>query len=201
MFLFLLYTYARVMSFIRRYLFHRPDYKIVRAYLDYVHVPVTQEDLEFDPVFKNEVTYWDDETDTSHSVEITKYAREGTVGDIVIPTSVEKCLVSLSYLYSNRTYTFFTRDMNYMWPPVNPNEGARFIIPIKSASLLDEDLDYVRDVTGKIKKYAGPYNDFFNQDVTPNDMFTFDDYKFLRILNFMNKECVIPCDSFIRLPC
>ena len=199
--MFLLFLYAHVMHFIRRFLFYRPDYKIIKGYLDYVHVPVTQEDLEFDPLFKEEVKYWDDETDTWHSTDITPYAREGTVGDIAIPTSVEKCVVSLTYLYGNRTYRFFTRDMNYKWPPARENTGVRFIVPIKSASLLDEDLEYVHDVTGKIKKYAGPYNDFFNQDVTPNDMFTFDDFKFLRIVNLLNKEYVVPADSFIRPPC
>ena len=197
----LIYIYAHDFNFIKRFLFHRPDYRILRSYLTYVHVPVTQEDSVFDPVFEPEIPYWSEDIDSPSRVDVTLQARDGTVGDIVIPTSVEKCVLSVTYLYGNKTYKFFTRNLNFAWPPVKQKGDARFILPIKSAKLLNEKLEEVHEVTGKIKKYAGPYNDFFNQDVMPSDMFTYDDYKFLKITNLLGKDSVTPVDSFIRLPC
>lgn len=197
---YILFCTVYVVDVVKRYLFWRPDFKILKAEMDYVHVPVIEEDPELDPVFNGEKAYWDDDQEVGSCVDVTSYAREGTVGDIVIPTSVEQCVVSIWYLYGEKTYRFFTRDLKYVWPPFNPREDTKFIVPIKRAELLDGDMEFVRDVTGKIKKYAGPRNNFFNQEILPDDMFTYSDYKFLRIENILGKEYIVASDGIIRTP-
>ena len=183
----------------KAYLLYRPDWKILKAEMEYVHVPVVDEEDDLDPVWLPEKKYWDDDKDTGSYIDITTHARNGTVGDIVIPVSIEQCVVSIWYLYNDKCYKFFTRDLNYKWPPEVPR-GLNFTLPITRAELLDEDLEFIEDVTGKIKKYAGPFNNFFNQEIVPDDMLSSFNYKFLKISNMLGREFVVANDDILRVP-
>lgn len=194
-----LFFYASVFGVFRKYILHTPDYEIIKAEIDYVHSPVTEEEV-LDPVWKVDQTYWDDNENTASYIDVTKYAREGTVGDIVVPVSIDQCVLSIWYTFNDKCYKYFTRNLNYRWPPENTGSGMRFSLPIRSAELLDSDMEVVRDVTGKIKKYAGPYSDFFKQEIIPDDMFTYDDYSFLRIVNIIGQEYLVASDGIIRVP-
>lgn len=183
----------------KRLFLWRPDYKILKAELEYVHVPVVTEE-ELDPLWVPEQKYWDEDESTGSFVNITKYAQNGTIGDIAIPDSVEQCVVSMWYLYNDKCWRFFTRDLNFKWPPEVGSTSMKFTLPIKSAHLLNDDMEETYDVTGKIKKYAGPYNNFFNQEVTPDDMFGHYDFKFLKIVNLIGREYIVASDHMIRVP-
>lgn len=191
--------FSNIYEVYKRYFLWRPNFKILKAEMEYVHVPVTEDEDDLDDLWLSEKKYWSEEEDSGSYLDITKYARDGTVGDIVIPTSVEQCVVSIWYLYNDKTYKFFTRDLNYKWPPPVPR-GVKFTLPIRSAELLDEDLEFVEDVTGKIKKYAGPFNDFFNQEIVPDDMLGSFSYKFLKIVNLIGREYVVAAEDIIRVP-
>ena len=183
----------------KSYFLWRPNFKILKAEMEYVHVPVTEDEDDLDELWLPEKKYWSEDEESGSYLNITKQAREGTVGDIVIPISVEQCVVSIWYLYNDKTYKFFTRNLDYKWPPPVPR-GMKFTLPIKTAELLDEDLEFVEDVTGKIKKYAGPFNDFFNQEIVPDDMLGTFRYKFLKIVNLIGQEYVVAAEDILRVP-
>jgi hypothetical protein len=190
---------TRVFDVYKRYLLWRPNYKVLKAEMEYIHVPVTEDEDDLDPLWIGEKKYWSEDQESSSYVDITKYIREGTVGDIVIPVSIEQCVISIWYFYNDKTYKFFTRDLNFKWPPPKPS-GMKFTLPIRSAELLDEDLETIEDVTGKIKKYAGPFNNFFNQEIVPDDMLGSFRYSFLKIVNILGTELVVAADDIIRVP-
>jgi hypothetical protein len=52
---------------------------------------------------------------------------------------------------------------------------------VSNVFLLDHDGSPVRNVTKKFLKAAGPYGDFFKQNVTPSMIFTYTDYTAVRI--------------------
>lgn len=178
---------------------YRPNYKVLKAEMEYVHVPVTDDEEDLDPLWLAEKKYWCEDQESGSYVDITHYVREGTVGDIVIPVSIEQCVISVWYFYNDRTYKFFTRDLTFKWPPPEP-QGMKFTLPIRSAELLDEDLEFIEDITGKIKKYAGPFNNFFNQQIVPDDMLGSFRYSFLKIVNILGMELVVSADDIIRVP-
>ena len=192
---------VRGINVFKRYFLYRPNYKVLKAELEYVHEPVVSEETDLDPLWVPEQKYWDEDEPTVSFVNITKYAQEGTVGDIIIPESIEQCLISLWYLYNDKSWRFFTRDLKYKWPPDSDHGVMKFTLPIKSAHLLNENKEEIYDVTGKIKKYAGPFNNFFNQEISPYDMLGYDyKFNFLKIVNLVGREYVVACDNIIRVP-
>lgn len=192
---------VRGTNLFKRLFLYRPNYKVLKAELEYVHEPVVTEETDLDPLWVPEQKYWDEDEPTGSFVNITKYAQEGTVGEIIVPDSIDQCIISLWYLYNDKTWRFFTRDLKYKWPPESDRGVMRFTLPIKSAYLLDEDMEEINDVTGKIKKYAGPFNNFFNQEITPDDMLGCSyQFKFLKIVNLIGREYIVACDQVIRVP-
>ena len=190
---------TRIYNVYKRCFLYRPNYKILKAEMDYVHIPVTEDEDDLDHLWLAEKKYWSEDRKSGSYVNITHYVREGTVGDIVIPVSIEQCVISVWYFYNGSTYKFFTRDFNFKWPPPEP-EGVKFILPIRSAELLDDELEFIVDVTGKIKKYAGPFNNFFNQHIAPDDMLISDDYSFLKIVNILGVEMIVALHDIIKVP-
>lgn len=198
-----IFIYANVVNFLKRHFLYRPNFKILKAELDYVHMPSLSHanDDPLDPFWDDEKEYWDDESEVICSyVNLTQCARNNTVGDIIVPYSISDCVVSIWYLYNEKVYKFFTRNMDYVWPPVKSRGLMKFSLPIRYAELLDEDKKIVADVTEKIKKYAGPHCDFFNQEVVPDDMFPRYEYKYLRIVNIIGKEYTVENDDYIKVP-
>jgi len=171
----------------------------LKAEIEYIHVPVTEDEDDLDELWLPEKQYWSKNYESGSYLNVTNYARDGTVGDIVIPISIEQCVMAIWYVYNDKTYKFFTRNLHYRWPPPEP-QNMKFTLPISRAELLDTDLEPIDDVTGKIKKYAGPFNNFFNQRIVPDDMFGDFDYKFLRIVNILGIELIVAAEDIIRVP-
>ena len=78
-----------------------------------------------------------------------------------------------------------------------------FTMPIVSAFLCDEDHTPVRDVTEKIRRYAGPHVDFHGERVRLSDLLYYDDdvllneYPYLKIQNLIgNSKFVKTIDGF-----
>jgi hypothetical protein len=65
----------------------------------------------------------------------------------------------ITYIYNSRKYIYVTYDPEFDWPPP-PNEGASFILPIKSA--IDTEGN---DHTTFIKRLAGPRGDFHGKKI------------------------------------
>lgn len=195
---------VKCINIFKRCFLYRPNYKILNAELEYIHEPLITYEDDLDPLWLPEVKYWSDDIATNTMVNITNYAQEKTVGDIIIPLSIDPTLITLWYLYNDKCWKFFTRDINYKWPPEATTGGGsvmKFTFPIKTAHLMNNSMENIYDVTGKIKKYAGPFNNFFNQEITPDDILGFEfDFKFLKIVNIVGTVYIVSVDDIIKVP-
>jgi len=95
--------------------------------------------------------------------------------NINVPNNVTKVILRIKYWYNDKMYKFLTNDLNHEWPPKQAN-GIVFNMPIVSAQLLDSNDKPVKDVLNKIKRYAGPRGDFYDDKTTKiHDMLYYDD--------------------------
>ena len=93
--------------------------------------------------------------------------------------------------------------MDHPWPPPRKS-GVVFNIPIVSATLIDSDDKPVKDLLNKIRRYAGPRNDFHNQKVKISDMLYYDietlenEYPRIKLKNILGmKKIVSTADDYI----
>jgi hypothetical protein len=86
---------------------------------------------------------------------------------------VYNIILRIRYWYGNKQYKFITKKVDVDWPVLLHN-GISFNIPLVSVTLLDCNNKPVRDITSKIKKYAGPKSDFHGEDVPIRDMLRYD---------------------------
>lgn len=176
------------------------NWKIYKVAMSYTHTPVEDEDdYIFDPFWDREARYWDDEKSTSHYMDVTRDYNVGLLSDVEIPVSVDDIVLSVSYTYNNKTWKYFTRDLDFDWAPVQSGT-FKFCPPYVKAELLDENNNVVKVVTGKFKKYAGPFGDFFSEpDIRPIDLFPYK-FKKLRVLNMLNQTKEFSLMEPIQLP-
>jgi len=104
--------------------------------------------------------YWVDVTNTPYYEE-------------TIPENVHNIILRIRYWYGNKQYKFITTKVDVDWPVIL-SEGISFNIPLTSAMLLDYNNKPVRDITSKLKKYAGLKSDFHGEDVPIRDMLRYD---------------------------
>ncbi len=79
---------------------------------------------------------------------------------------------SVNYLYNNKVYTYVSRSLKPMWPPVSPPREMGFRPAIKSADVVIKgNLDRKCDVTRDIKRMAGPRGDWHQRRFSPRDVF------------------------------
>lgn len=184
---------------LKRFLFGGRNYQVLKAELTYTHVPIENEnDIVFDPFWNTEFKYWDDIDDTEHVIDVTNFARMNTVNDIVIPDCVRDVCVCVTYVYNSKTWKYFTRNMNYSWPPVQSDE-MKFSLPLLRVELLDGDKNVVKNVTERFKMYSGPYGNMFEEMVTPYDLFT-EEFEYLKIVNLIGHVSLTRIDEIIHLP-
>lgn len=150
-----------------RRIFHTRNYAISRVFLEYYVDPECKYEI-CDAFWADEEKYWADEhefyIDITHSV----------FRETEIPQNVTKTIVRVHYWYDGARYKHCTYDLDFQWPPAPP-KGVHFSIPILSAVLVDEDDKPKRDVTQKIKRYAGPRGNFHGESVRIADLLYYDD--------------------------
>lgn len=145
----------------------KPDYKIIDVSMEY-YLDITKTPYELDDFWESEHEEWDGETE-----EFYKDLNTINYKNTDIPNNVTKTTVRIKYWYNDIMYKYLTYDMNHKWPPERKS-GVVFNIPIVSAQLLDSDDKPVKDLLNKIRRYAGPRCDFYNQHVKINDMLYYD---------------------------
>lgn len=167
------------------YLFGYNTWKIIKVGMSYIHYPVEDEDdFIFDPFWDEEAVYWHGDHATENYMDVTRDYKMGVLGDVDIPISVDDIVVCVSYVYNRRSWKYFTRNLNFVWPPPIP-KNMKFNVPRKKVELLDEKGKVIVDVTGRFKKYSGPYGDFFGEpNLRPIDLFT-EDFISLKIEDVM----------------
>lgn len=195
-FMYVCYWWRRVCEM----LWGNRNWKIYKVGMTYVHSPIEDEDdYIFDPFWDRESRYWDDEKTSSHYMDVTRDYNLGLLADVEVPESVDDLVLSVSYEYNKKIWKYFTRDLNFSWPPVSENEMS-FCPPYIKAEVVDETGSVIKDVTDKFKKYAGPHGNFFCEpDIRPIDLFPYV-YKKLRVLNLLNQTKEFTLFEPIRLP-
>lgn len=171
------------------------DFEIERETLEYTVAPRAKREID-DPFWDQESKTWDGSlreyiTDVKH--------RDFRNSDV--PQNVLKPLLRTKYWYAGKVYKRITSNLNAPWPPVRKSMG--FTMPIVSAFLCDEEHTPVRDVTEKIRRYAGPHVDFHGERVRLSDLLYYDDdvllneYPYLKIQNLIgNSKFVKTIDGF-----
>ena len=103
-----------------------------------------------------------------------------------IPNGSTDILTRINYYYGNAPYTYITRKLDPEWPP--RKREMCFNLPIREAHLVDDNDNPFADVTNAVKKVAGPYGDFFGEDVRVNDIFP--NGVSVKVTNIMNQHTV-----------
>jgi len=165
-----------------KYMTTLPDYYIDHVSMDYTVKPMTKYEIK-DRFWKDESKYWDHDTDEVYCDLMYK--------DFVntqIPENVTKTILRVKYWYNGKTYKLITENMNFCLPD-DISDGFSFSIPLGEAWLVDHDDKPVKDITKKVKRYAGPKNDFHGEKVRICDMLYYTeetlrkDYPHIRLTN------------------
>lgn len=146
-----------IITFLKHF-FKQPEYKIISVDVEY-----SLEDGEYvttDNFWENQSKQWYDDTDCY----IARLKNHETVPEP--PAIVTKTLFRIKYLHNNRVYKYLTYDRNYKWPPTN--KSLVFKIPLKSAYLMDNEGNKVKDILGKINRYTGHHK---CENIKISDMF------------------------------
>jgi len=167
------------------------DYTGSRVFLEYYVDPERKYEI-CDKFWAGEEKYWEDEHEFYIDVTRTNFR------DTEIPQNVTKTVCRVHYWYNDQVYKHCTYDLDFQWPPPPPPSGGmQFTLPIVRAVLVDEDDKPKRDVTKKIKSYAGPRGDFHGESVRLADLLYYDEdtlekeYPKLQITNALGVKTTV----------
>lgn len=152
-----------------RKLTDKPDFKIESRSLEYFVDHGKEYHVDSDGFWDRESRSWDDQVLDGYWVDVTNVAYH----EERIPENVYNIILRIRYWYGNKQYKFITKKVDVDWP-TPMNDGISFNIPLTSAMLLDHNNKPVRDITSKVRKYAGPKSDFHGEDVPIRDMLRYD---------------------------
>ena len=135
-----------------------PDYSIISEELEYTVDYRMKYRIE-DDFWKEESKDWDGILDEFYTVVTGKQFR-----NTIVPQNVKKLAFRVKYSYGGKVYKAISNDINFR-PGQDENKEMSFSIPLSSAWLVDHNDKPKRDITEKVKRYAGPRNDFHGQHV------------------------------------
>jgi len=146
----------------------KPDFKIESRSLEYLVDHEKDYTTQKGGFWDKESRTWGDHILEEYWVDVTNtpYYEE------TIPENVHNIILRIDIVW-NKQYKFITTKVDVDWPVIL-SEGISFNIPLTSAMLLDYNNKPVRDITSKVKKYAGPKSDFHGEDVPIRDMLRYD---------------------------
>jgi hypothetical protein len=148
--------------FLRRFI-TPPKYQIKRVTLEYNS---SGDPCDVDSAFwKNEERFWDTEFEENETNITWMYKNRMAVTPY--PSCVSDVKYRVIYAHNGNTYKYVTRDPKHSWPP---KKTPGFHPPIKEAWVVMYDEEH-RNVTDKIKKFAGPNCDFHGETLELSDIF------------------------------
>jgi hypothetical protein len=166
------------------------DYLIISEELEYTIDYRKKYDIE-DDFWREESVDWDGVMHEFYVLATGKNFRH-----TIIPQNVDNVILRIKYWYNGKIYKVITSDINFV-PSEPKSNDVRFSIPLSRAWLLDQDDKPVRDITEKVRRYAGPRNDFHGQDVKLVDFLYYtqktlkDEYPKLLLLNTMGMKKLV----------
>ena len=135
-----------------------PDYTVISEELEYVIDYRMKYQVE-DPFWEQEEKDWDGVLDEFHL-----YATGRPFRHTIVPQNVKNLVLRVKYWYGGKMYKAISHDINFK-PGENESADMSFSIPLSSAWIVDHDDKPQVNITEKVKRYAGPRNDFHGQSV------------------------------------
>jgi hypothetical protein len=114
------------------------------------------------------------------------------------PGNVNLIIFYTKYYYNNTTYIYMSVNepiSNNKWPP---DKKLMCTAPILCAFFLNKDGRRIKEITKKIKRYAGPNNNFHNKTILTSKMFCFteeylqEEFPVIEITNILGNKATIP---------
>ena len=134
------------------------DYTIISEELEY-RVDYRMKYHVEDPFWLDEEKDWDGTLDEFYVKATGKPFRR-----TVVPQNVKNLTLRVKYWYGGKIYKAISQDINFT-PGENEAEGMNFSIPLSGAWIVDHDDKPQVNITEKVKRYAGPRNDFHGERV------------------------------------
>ena len=138
------------------------DYSIVSEEIEYT-INTDMKYLVEDEFWEKESKDWDGILDNFY-VDVTGEDFRNTT----IPQNVEHIILRIKYYFNGKIYSVVSNDINFT-PGEEEQSGMKFNIPLSSVWIVDHDDKPIRNITEKVKRYAGPRNDFHGQKVSLTD--------------------------------
>tara|TARA_B110000285_G_scaffold221625_1_gene274836 strand:- start:928 stop:1527 length:600 start_codon:yes stop_codon:yes gene_type:complete len=138
------------------------DYSIISEEIEYTIDHDTKYKIE-DDFWEHESKDWDGILDEYHCYVTNKRFR-----NTIIPQNVNNFILRVKYYYGGRVYKAITQDINFI-PGKYEQDNMIFSIPLRHVWIVDHDDKPQLDITEKVKRYAGPRNNFHDQDVPLQD--------------------------------
>lgn len=139
-----------------------PDYKILREELEYT--------IDHDMKYQTEDAFWAEESKDWDGI-LDEYYIDVTGRDFrytAVPQNVKYVILRVKYFYNGHVYTAISNDINFK-PGENEDSAMHFSIPLSSVWIVDHNEKPIRNITEKVKRYAGPRNDFHGEKVPLED--------------------------------
>jgi hypothetical protein len=113
------------------------------------------------------------------------------------PSYVDNIIFETTFWYRGDKKTYQSKTSH--WPPPEcMTRSPSFTVPIKCATLVT--LEETENVTYKIKKFSGPFGDFYGKKINPRDFFLtwepadITHYDFLEITNVLGQKKQYPIE-------
>jgi len=134
------------------------DYTIISEELEY-RVDYRMKYHIEDPFWTEEEKDWDGILDEFYVKATGKPFRR-----TVVPQNVKNLTLRVKYWYGGKVYKAISQDINFT-PGENEAQGMCFSIPLSGAWIVDHGDKPQVNITEKVKRYAGPRNDFHGESV------------------------------------
>lgn len=138
------------------------DYSIISEELEYK--------IDYRLKYQVEDQFWEEERKDWDGILDEFYVRATgrPFRHTVVPQNVRNLILRVKYWYDGKVYKVITNDINYV-PGKEEDSSMMFTIPLSSVWIVDHDDKPQVNITEKVKRYAGPRNDFHGESVPLKD--------------------------------
>lgn len=148
------------------------DYQVISEQLEYK--------IDYDMKYQIEDTFWENESKDWDGIleEFYVNATGKNFRSTFVPQNVMYIILRVKYYFNGKVYTAISNNINFK-PGEVEDTGVQFNIPLSSAWIVDHGDKPVRNITEKVKRYAGPRCDFHGEKV-PLEYFLYYENSVLR---------------------
>ena len=134
------------------------DYQIISEQLEYK--------IDYDMKYQIEDPFWEEESKDWDGIleEFYVNATGKNFRYTSVPQNVMYVILRVKYYFNGKVYTSISNNINFK-PGEVEESGVHFNIPLSSAWIVDHGDKPVRNITEKVKRYAGPRGDFHKEKV------------------------------------